>query len=196
MSWCRDASMCPATYWFFTLYDKHELSDLAKRDRSSIRGALRRLCRAPTRRAAFHTFAPHAARLPPRESEPVRRLQRTSDSDSSSYLNSSLSSARFYQFRRTTRIVVYGPGIRQRTVYGLEVMPAPREASQGISFLHIVATLPHSPGDARGRNPVFNEVSHVRTDHIEQPGTPRDLVPKPSLATSAHPSEMLRESST
>jgi len=23
--------MCPATYWFFTLYDKHELSDLAKR---------------------------------------------------------------------------------------------------------------------------------------------------------------------
>ena len=66
MSWCRDASMCPATYWFFTLYDKHELSDLAKRDRSSIRGALRRLCRAPTRRAAFHTFAPHAARLPPR----------------------------------------------------------------------------------------------------------------------------------
>jgi hypothetical protein len=27
-------------------------------------------------------------------------------------------------------------------------MPTPREASQDISLLHIVATLPHSPGDA------------------------------------------------
>jgi hypothetical protein len=116
-----------------------------------LRGALRRLCRSPTRRAAFHTSAPYAARLPQHESEPARRLQQTSDSDSGYYWNSSLSSSGFYQFRRSTRIVVNRPGIRQRTVYGLEILPAPRKASQDISLLYIVATLPHSPGDTSQR---------------------------------------------
>jgi hypothetical protein len=69
-------------------------------------------------------------------------------------------------------------------------MPTPREASQDISLLHIVATLPHSPGDAFQRQSRRRKLQvdyfHVIKDDLLAPYRTKERRRREELCTALH----------
>ena len=97
--------------------------------------------------------------------------------------------AEFNRYSKTP-VLAQSAAVSARRISGVFQVGDSAGLRQVCSFDRSIHRTPSSLPTGR-----FNDPSRVRPGHLEQPGMPPDLVPTPSLATSAHPSGMPRESS-